>query len=139
MLLSFFYKQPFRHATLNGFDVELFDKRSAIGGRWSSDTTQGFFYFSTTIYLNLGPFLHNDTKMQYSAIGCAFSDLPLYSTEAMSKLEAQKYLLNYAENFDLDSKVKLNTEVIDIRRYSDYEQTGKWTVKYKQYVFATCS
>lgn len=30
-----------RHAILNGFDVVIFDKRSAVGGRWSSDTTQG--------------------------------------------------------------------------------------------------
>jgi cation diffusion facilitator CzcD-associated flavoprotein CzcO len=70
--------------------------------------------------------------MQYSALGCAFSDFPLHSTKAMSKLEAQKYLLDYAKEFDLDSKVKLNTEVVDIRRHIDYDESGKWTIKYKQ-------
>jgi cation diffusion facilitator CzcD-associated flavoprotein CzcO len=84
--------------------------------------------------LCLGPFLHNDTKAQYSAISCAFSDFPLSSNDAMSKLGAQKYLLDYAKAFSLDTKVKLNTEVVDIRRHETYDESGKWTLKYKQYV-----
>lgn len=31
----------FRHAVLNGFDVEIFDKRNAVGGRWSLDSLNG--------------------------------------------------------------------------------------------------
>ncbi|KAI6183910.1 hypothetical protein M3Y97_00539200 [Aphelenchoides bicaudatus] len=95
-----------KHAVLNGFDVEIFDKKNAIGGRL--------------------------VKRQYSAIGSAFSDFPLESNEPMTKLEAQQYLIGYAKAFNLTEKVCLNTEVVDIRRHADYEQNGKWTLKYKQ-------
>ena len=87
---------------------------------------------STIIHLNLGPFLHEETKMQYSASSCAFSDFPLQSIDVMSKLEANEYLLKYANAYNLDKLVKLNTEVVEIRRHRNYEKTGKWTLKYKK-------
>ena len=79
-----------------------------------------------------GPVFQDETKMQYSAVGCAFSDFPLNKSEALTRLEARNYLLDYAQAFDLHTKTKLNTQVVDIRRHADYDANGRWTVKYKE-------
>lgn len=71
--------------------------------------------------------------MQYAAALSAFSDfLPSKPASVMSQSEAAEYLLSYAKTHNLDKLAKLETEVVDIRRHTDYEKNGKWTVKYKK-------
>lgn len=70
--------------------------------------------------------------MQYSATICAFSDFPRHSRRAMTKLEAGEYLSNYAQQFNLNKLVQLNTEVVGVRRHYEYEKEGTWEVTYRK-------
>lgn len=107
----------FRHAILNGFEVTLFDKRDVIGGRWNSNGSSSY--------------LHYGTRMQYSAEISAFSDFPSKIKGVMNQKEAVEYLLDYAKTYNLQKISKLNTEVVEVRRHTHYDDNGKWMVKYR--------
>lgn len=63
----------------------------------------------------------------------SFSDFPPEDTmpNYMHHTEMCRYLKNYAKNFGLDKLIKLNHSVLSIERNGDYEETGKWKVRYE--------
>jgi dimethylaniline monooxygenase (N-oxide forming) len=92
-----------------GFDVTIFDKVPDVGGVWSQ----------TRLYPGVTTQNGKDTY--------AFSDFPMPKAypEWPSGAQVQQYLAAYAQHFDLERLVRLNTEVVSAELDEDL---GRWTL-----------
>ncbi|EGT34715.1 hypothetical protein CAEBREN_16251 [Caenorhabditis brenneri] len=111
-----------RHALLYpNVEVTCFEKSNDIGGLWNYKPNQT--ELSTVM---------KSTVINSSKEMTAFSDFPPEDTMAnfMHNREMCRYLKNYAKNFGLLKYIKLKHSVLSIDRNDDYEETGKWKVRY---------
>lgn len=62
----------------------------------------------------------------------AFSDFPppAKASTFLNHTEVLEYLKAYADVHDLYPFIRLNNEVISVRRVEDWDATGRWTVEY---------
>uniref|UniRef100_A0A1I7TM90 Flavin-containing monooxygenase n=1 Tax=Caenorhabditis tropicalis TaxID=1561998 RepID=A0A1I7TM90_9PELO len=111
-----------RHALLYpNLEVTCFEKSNDIGGLWN------YKPHKTELSTVMKSTVINSSKEM-----TAFSDFPPEDTMAnfMHNREMCRYLKNYAKNFNLLKYIKLNHSVISIDRNVDYEESGKWKVRY---------
>ncbi|KAI1720224.1 flavin-binding monooxygenase-like domain-containing protein [Ditylenchus destructor] len=110
-----------RHALLYDFDPVVFEKEGNFGGimRYSAFTEKRTVSHNTVIH--------------YSRHMSAFSDFPPNesSSDFMHHSEVLEYLKKYAENFQLVSHIRFNTEVVQVRRSESYNHSGVWEVEYE--------
>eukprot|EP00117_Sycon_ciliatum_P025628 scpid36679/ scgid21233/ Dimethylaniline monooxygenase [N-oxide-forming] 5; Dimethylaniline oxidase 5; Hepatic flavin-containing monooxygenase 5 len=103
-----------KEAMQAGLDVVIFEQTAAIGGNWvfREEEAHSSVYRSTVI---------NTTKQMN-----AFSDYPMPDETATfpHHSELVKYFNNYAEHFDVVSKVRFHTKVVDVQLISQ----DRWRV-----------
>ena len=97
----------------DGFDVQVLEKDSELGGTWTSSRA----------YPGLRT---NNTKLSFE-----FSDFPYpESVDLVPRAEdVRRYLESYADHFDLRSRISFNKEVCDISRTSG--DANRLTVTYR--------
>ncbi|PIO58612.1 hypothetical protein TELCIR_19949 [Teladorsagia circumcincta] len=63
----------------------------------------------------------------------AYSDYPPdpKSANFMHNTEMHKYLISYADHFDLKKYIKFNHKVLNIERAESYDKSGQWNVTYE--------
>ncbi|PAV61205.1 hypothetical protein WR25_06839 [Diploscapter pachys] len=110
-----------RWGKLYDVDVICFEASDKIGGLWRykpTETDESSVMKSTVI---------NTSKEL-----CSYSDFPPEPEMAnyMHNTEMLRYFQMYAEQYDLIKHIKFEHKVVNIERASNYETTGKWTVKY---------
>jgi dimethylaniline monooxygenase (N-oxide forming) len=97
-----------------GFEPVLFEQGGGLGGQWSGDPRCS----------GIWPSMHTNTCREMTQ----FSDLshdvgtPLYP----SNRTMLAYLKRYAEHFDLQSRIRLRTRVVELAQLAD----GSWTLRY---------
>ncbi|TMS35821.1 hypothetical protein L596_003135 [Steinernema carpocapsae] len=99
----------------------VFETQAEVGGLWcyKEDPKDGASVMRNTV-------LNTSKEMT------AFSDfVPENKTPVfMRQKDVHRYLLNYTRHFGLDEYINFNTSVLAIERCADFEETGKWTVRY---------
>ena len=93
-----------RYLRSEGFEPVVFEQGSTIGGQWSGDRTHS----------GIWPSMRTNT----SRILTAFSDLPHANGSQVypSNQMIRDYLVTYAEQFSLTSRVRLRTPVVALER-----------------------
>ncbi|ESO84662.1 hypothetical protein LOTGIDRAFT_221976 [Lottia gigantea] len=106
-----------------GLEPICFERESDIGGLWnySDEPVHG----KGSIYKNL---VINTSKEMM-----AFSDFPTPEEfpPFMPHSDVLKYFKLYASHFELLRHIKFQTSVLFIEQSSDYEETGRWLVRYQ--------
>ena len=99
----------------------LFGPFLFIGGTW---------YYTDEVRENQGPSVYQCLVSNTSIETSCFSDFPFPdgSSHYFDSGKAIQYLKDYASHFDLWKHIQLETEVLDVTRAGDYDQTGKWKV-----------
>ncbi|XP_015906490.3 dimethylaniline monooxygenase [N-oxide-forming] 2 isoform X3 [Parasteatoda tepidariorum] len=100
-----------------------FEKTDRVGGTWCyrEESVIGVPSIMPTTILNhskeMGAFSNFPPKKEYNTY--------------MKHHEVYEYLMNYATKNDALKHVCFNSEVTDVRRSLDYEETGRWSVTVK--------
>lgn len=98
-----------------------FEQEDAIGGLWyfTEEERHSSVYRSTVI---------NTSKEM------CFSDFPIPKEYPpfMHHDWIMKYLHLYAKSFDLYEYIRYRTKVIDLKKASDYEESGKWEIFFQE-------
>ena len=63
-----------------------------------------------------------------------FSDRPPsnYASTFMTHTQVVEYLEEYALTFELFPRVKLRSEVVEVKRKEDWASSGTWIVEYRR-------
>uniref|UniRef100_A0A1I7SRM3 Flavin-containing monooxygenase n=1 Tax=Bursaphelenchus xylophilus TaxID=6326 RepID=A0A1I7SRM3_BURXY len=111
-----------RQALEAGFEPVVLERRNRFGGRWS--------FTEDKKYITHLP----STRTKYSKISSSFSDFPIsdHFPQFLSQPEVLEYLENYVEKFDLKKFIKLETNVVGIRRHKKYDDNGIFVVDYEK-------
>jgi dimethylaniline monooxygenase (N-oxide forming) len=96
-----------------GFDAEIFEKRSYVGGLWKASQDSSISITDNTVFNS-------------SRFVCAISDFPFpeHHDDFPTGPQLYEYLNLYADHFDLRPHIHLNTAVLSLRRVD-----RKWEVK----------
>lgn len=109
-----------------GFDPICFEKTDKIGGTWCyrEESESGV------------PSIMPTTVINHSKELGAISNFPPPKeyNNYMKHNELYKYFLSFVDKHDAMKHIKLNSEVVDVSRSHDYEETGKWTVSVRDTV-----
>lgn len=94
-----------------GLKPQVFEKAARIGGLWKPTT--GFTW--------------NRMQTNLSRYSCMFSDFPWKASAPLfpNQSEVYDYLQDYSQNFDLNSHIQFNAEVLKIEK-----QNAQWQVKW---------
>ncbi|XP_041373298.1 dimethylaniline monooxygenase [N-oxide-forming] 2-like [Gigantopelta aegis] len=102
-----------------GLEPVCFERCGEIGGMWNTDDNS-FSSSSPMIYTSL---VSNTSKMMTCFSDFLFSkETPTYMTPAM----IHEYLLNYEGHFKLRKYIQFKTEVHQVSKARDYDETGNW-------------
>ena len=97
----------------DGFDVTAFEKRPYVGGLWNQSTDSSLSVTSNTIF-NSSRFVSAITDFPF----------PPHHDDFPTAVQLVEYLNAYADRFNLRPHIRLNTEVLSVRRIDQ-----KWEVK----------
>ncbi|CAH1779543.1 unnamed protein product [Owenia fusiformis] len=102
-----------------GLDVICYDKRPLIGGLWSLEDEDSRKDANNPVDIQCRPYascITNDNKEVISYSDFRFpKDAPMY----LSAKRMGKYYEDYADTFKLKPHIKLNTQVVKVKRGSD--------------------
>lgn len=105
-----------------GLEPVCFEQEDSMGGLWyfTEEERHSSVYRSTVI---------NTSKEMM-----CFSDFPIPRDfpPFMHNEKIMQYLHLYAEAFDLHQYIRFHTKVVDLRKASDFEETGKWEILFQE-------
>ncbi|VDL84353.1 unnamed protein product [Nippostrongylus brasiliensis] len=127
-----------RHGLLYGLDVTCFEASSYVGGLWRYREEETESKDPTTRQLDVTTnFIADSCVMKSTVINTskemtAYSDFPPEPNMAnfMHNTEMYRYLVNYADHYDLKKYIKFQHKVLNIERAEGYAKTGQWKVTY---------
>ncbi|CAF0802550.1 unnamed protein product [Adineta steineri] len=96
----------------DGFDVTLFDKQRELGGIWCAESA------------------YADLHTQQPGNTMAFSDL-LYGEEFEPWQKVHAYLQKYADLFDINRRIRFQTQVVSIDKDDIKNDTMPWILQVK--------
>ena len=104
-------------------DVVGVEKTGSIGGLWNY----------TPEVVNGQPCVNKSTVINTSKEMTAFSDFPMSEEYAnyMHNTKLMEYFTTYAQHFGVMKKIRFYTEVLNLRKSSDFDSTGRWDVTMK--------
>ena len=99
-----------------------FEQEQNIGGLW---------YFTEKDRPTVSS-VYRSTVINTSKEMMCFSDFPIPKDfpPFMHNKYVMKYFNLYAEHFDLLKYIQFGTKVLDVKRAHDYDDTGRWELKY---------
>ena len=106
----------------DGLEPVCFEQEDSIGGLWhfTEEERHSSVYRSTVI---------NTSKEMM-----CFSDFPIPKEYPpyMHHEKIMQYFHLYAEAFDLYKFIRFRTKVVDLRKTSDFDETGKWEILFQE-------
>ena len=94
-----------KYLVQSGFDVTIFEIGSQIGGLWCYENDNGRSSAYKTLHINTSRGITHFHDLD-------FDDRTQYFPDHE---DMHRYLVSYAEHFDLVKRVRFNTRVVDIR------------------------
>ncbi|CAD5234566.1 unnamed protein product [Bursaphelenchus xylophilus] len=106
-----------------GFEAKCFERSDQIGGLWRYKENP----------LNDEGTVMKSTVINTSKEMTAYSDFPPLNDAPnyMHNSEMYKYLLRYADHFNLRPKIYFKYQVLNIQRSKGFSENGQWKVKYE--------
>ncbi|GBM52944.1 Dimethylaniline monooxygenase [N-oxide-forming] 5 [Araneus ventricosus] len=106
-----------------GFDAVCFEKTDKPGGTWC---------YRENPEVGVGSTMPT-TILNHSKEMGALSNFPpkKESNNFMRRHEIYEYIMDYATSRNVLKYIRYKMEVLKVKRYDDYEETGKWTVTVK--------
>lgn len=103
-----------------GFDVTLYEIGSHVGGMWVYRNDNGRSSAYKTLHINTARDLTSFNDFDFDKTVQPFPD----------HRDMAKYLKDYADHFDITSRVRFNTRVRDVRPAPDYSAARpKWLIE----------
>jgi hypothetical protein len=109
-----------KHMRQSGFDVTIFEIGSQIGGLWCFNNDNGRSSAYRTLHINTSRSVTHFHDLDFDEETQYFPDHE----------DMHRYLVRYAEHFDLVQRIRFNTRIIDIRPdFDPRREPPKWLLQ----------
>ena len=109
-----------KYMTEAGFDVTVFEKGTKIGGLWCYQNDSGMSAAYATLHINTAKNVTCFSDFKFDGDVQAFPD----------HQDMYKFLNAYADHFDIQRRIRFDTEVTDVRpAFTPGREEPKWEVE----------